>query len=540
MTQLQRVANYSALTPLDFLHRAARFISDRTAVIYGDQQFTYGQFHYRVGKLASALKDAGIKPGDCVAVMAPNTPAMLEAHYAIPRIGAIINPLNLKFDAAAIGYCLQHANIRCVICDQQYLHTMLEALSDAGSTVLVVTIRDSNAEGSISNDVLAYEEFIRSSESTVLEQTLEDESQPLSLLYTSGTTAKPKAVTYVHRGAYLAAMSNALSFGLNHNSVYLWTWPMFHSHGLSFVWAVTAVGGTHVCLRDVKPARVYELIGLHQVSHFCVAPTIMNTLATSEAAKQYATEESKTDRSSVQCIVGGAAPASASISRLEKLGIEVVHQYGNTECYGPVTVCWRQHSWEAMTVAERYSMMAKQGSPTPGVADLRVADMDSFEPVPMDGNTIGEVQVRGNTVMQGYYADDDATDATMVDGWLRTGDIATWHPDGSIEIKDRSVDLIISDGELISSVEVDEVLYQHPDVLEAAVVAKPDPVLGDVPYAFVTLRDGCTPDADALTNFCNNLLPAYKIPRAFEFCQLPRTATGKIKKSELREQAANS
>lgn len=539
MTQSERTASFTALSPLLFLERAGRYFAARPAVIDGSLQLTYGQLYSRVLNLAAALRSLGVGSGDRVALLSPNTAAMLEAHYAIPAAGAVINPLNLSFDAAAIAYCLQHAEPRCVICDQAFLPRLSEALSLTEVSPVVIVVMDNGCDTGIADDAILYEELLQEGNGSHDEPVEPDEFGMLSLLYTSGTTAKPKAVTYLHRGAYLAALSNALSVGLNHNSVFLWTWPMFHSHGLSFVWAVTAVGGTHVCLRDFDAGRVFDLIDHHRVTHFCVAPTVMNILANSPAAKIYSESRSPDEQQRVQCVIGGAAPASATITRFEKLGIEVIHQYGSTECYGPVTLCWRRHDWQSMTIDERHAMLAKQGSPTPGVTDFRIVDPDTNAPIPADGVAIGEIQLRGNTVMGGYYKDEEATSAAMRDGWYHTGDIASWHPDGFIEIKDRSVDLIISGGERISSVEIDDVLYQHPDVLEAAVVSKPDDEVGEVPFAFVTPRTGHEIEPESLRAFCVEHLPTHKVPRAFVARELPKTATGKIKKLELRQLAAH-
>lgn len=538
MMQPGQAASFAALSPLCFLQRAGRFFAGRPAVVYDDRQLTYGQMYTRVLRLGAALKELGVHPGDRVALMSPNTPAMLEAQYAIPMAGAIINPLNLGFDAEALSYCLRHARPRCVICDMAFVSRMREALSLAGISPPIVAVPDGSNCGDDEDGHVLYEALLKNADDPVDAPLEVDEQSPLSLLYTSGTTARPKAVTYVHRGAYLAALSNALSVGLNHNSVFLWTWPMFHSHGLSFVWAVTAVGGTHVCLREFDASRIYEMIDEYKVTHFCIAPTVMNALANSDAAQSYADKASALNRPPIQCIIGGAAPASATISRFEELGFEVLHQYGSTECYGPVTVCWRRHDWASMAIDERHAMLAKQGSPTPGVSDFRVVDPDSGLPIAKDGVAVGEIQLRGNTVMRGYYNDDEATEAAMRGGWYSTGDIASWHADGFIEIKDRSVDLIISGGERISSVEIDEVLYQHPDVLEVAVVAKHDSDKVEVPFAFVELREGRDLDSESLRAFCVERLPAHKVPSAFVARALPRTATGKIKKLELRELAS--
>ena len=530
MISSQTQANFVPLSPVSFLLRNAQFFTDRPAVIYGDQQFTYGEFYRRVQKLAAALKSAGIAAGDRVAVLAPNIPPMLEIHYAVPLIGAVLNPLNIRLDAASIGHSLFHADARLLICDREFLDLARQALDTVGRDVPIVVINDPAAGLPRAPGMADYEMFVGDAPDMAVELELDDEHQPLSVLYTSGTTATPKGVVYIHRGAYLAALSNALSFGLNHNTVYLWTWPMFHSHGLSFVWAVTAVGGTHVCLRQIDASRIFDLIRRHRVSHFAVAPTMMNMLANAPSAARISFEHS------VNCAVGGAAPASSVISTMEQLGIEVTHQYGSTECYGPATIAWRRPQWDHMTIDERYVFMSRQGTPTP-VTDLMVADPESMQPVARDGQSLGEVMLRGNTVMQGYFGDEDTSHDALSEGWFRTGDIAVWHPDGSMEIKDRSVDLIISESERISSVEIEEVLYKHPGVLEAAVVAKPDETLGEIPCAFVTLVPGSEASGDELMAYCQSNLADFKVPKRFVFSELPKTATGKIKKNELRELA---
>ncbi len=540
MTSKTPSPNFSPLTPVSFLLRAGRIFAGRPAVIYGERQVTYGQLKCRVGRLARALKEMGVQAGDCVALLAPNIPQTLEAHYAIPMIGAVIVPLNFRLDAHAIGRCVRHGRVRMVICDQQFLTVVEDALADSGANLPVVVINDGEVDAKLAHEYSDYEELIEDAENCLNESDITDETQLLSLLYTSGTSSSPKAVTYVHRGAYLSAMSNALSFGLDHNSVFLWTWPMFHSHGLSFVWAVTAVGGTHVCMREVDAASICTLMDLHRVSHFCVVPTVMNALAGVVADSNFVPKgvRSPTHAAPVRCIVGGAAPSAASVDKLEKAGIEVIHQYGSTECYGPVSVCWRRHAWDDMSTEERYSLMSKQGSPTPAVDDVRVSTLDSVEPVPMDGITTGEVLVRGNTVMREYFANEEANQLALGDGWFRTGDIATWHPDGSIEIKDRSADLIRSAEGRISSVEIDDVLHEHPAVLDAAVVSKPDTDNGEVPFAFIELRPGEATSTSELEEFCRSRLADVMIPRGFEFGELPKTATGKIQKSKLRKLAA--
>ena len=522
-------ANFAALTPLSFIRRAGQFFADKTAIVYDDRRISYAQFYERSARLAAALSGIGLKRGDCVALMAPNIPQMLEAQFGIPMIGAVIGPLNVELDGSAIESVLDRIDARCIIVDAEFLGAVRQALFASKSTIPVIVISETQGLSSDSS-TLDYETLVANNESPIVNFDVVDEFQRLSLLHTSGTTGAQKTVAYSHRGAYLAAVSNALSFGLDPDCVHLWTWPMFHSHGLSFVWAVTSVGGTHVCLRGHTPAQIFDLIAEYRVSHFCVAPTVMNALANDPSAR--------TCQGKVKCIVGGAVPPSSSMNKLESLGIETIHQYGASECYGPVTVCWRDSDWETMTNDERYQRFMRQGTPMPLIEDFMVADLDTLKAVPRDGRTLGAVVVRGNTVMQGYYADDSATESRMGGGWFRTGDIAVWHPDGSIEIKDRAADLIVCGGRRISSVEIDEVLYDHPDVLEAAVVAVWDEDLGEVPYAFVTQRSDSDLKIEDLEVHCRGALDDHKIPRQFEFTDLPRTATGKIKKSELRKRVA--
>ena len=425
------------------------------------------------------------------------------------------------------GIRVLHADARLLICDREFVDLARQALDTAGRDIPIVVINDAAAGLPPVSGMADYETFVDEAPDATVSQELEDENQPLSVLYTSGTTATPKGVVYTHRGAYLASLSNALSFGLNHNTVYLWTWPMFHSHGLSFVWAVTAVGGTHVCLRQIDASRIFDLIQRHRISHFCVAPSVINMLANDPSATRVSFAHK------VNCAVGGAAPASSIISTMEQLGIDVTHQYGSTECYGPATIAWRRPQWDHMTSDERYVFMSRQGTPTP-VTNLMVADPESMQPIARDGQSLGEVMLRGNTVMQGYFGDVDASNDALSEGWFRTGDIAVWHSDGSIEIKDRSVDLIISASERISSVGIEEVLYKHPGVLEAAVVAKPDETVGEIPCAFITLVPGSDVSEEALTTYCQSNLAEFKVPKHFVFRELPKN----INRQDQKERVA--
>ena len=529
MKSAHHKANFAPLSPVNFLLRGANFFGNRTAIIYGETQYSYFEFSNRVRGLAAGLRAAKIAAGDVVAILALNTPPMLEAHFAVPMIGGILSPLNVRLDVATIARALKHSRARLVICDGEFLELAQQAQMNAALDLPIVVINDPAAGLPIDRSFVDYEEFISQSPDVTKKPDIKDETQSISLLYTSGTTGTPKGVVYSHRGAYLAGLSNALSFGLTHDNIFLWTWPMFHSNGLSFIWSVTAVGGTHICGRSFDAPKIFDLIGRHKVSHFCAAPLVLNMLAADSSARDLRFAHA------VNCITGGSPPPSSIMSKLEKLGIDVTHQYGSSECYGPATVALRQSEWTQLDEQDRYKMMARQGAPTQVVDDLMVADPKTMIEVPRDGATAGEIMLRGNAIMSGYYNDEAASREVFADGWYHTGDIAVWHSDGVIEIKDRSKDMIISGGENISSVEIEEVLYQHPEVHEAAVVAKPDKALVEAPCAFVNRVAGSTVNAEDLVLFCRSFLAESKIPQDFVFRELPKTATGKIQKYALRE-----
>jgi fatty-acyl-CoA synthase len=530
-----RAANHASLTPSSFLARAAAVYPRKPAVVHGETTYTYAELYARSRRLASALSRRGIGVGDTVAVMAPNVPAMLEAHYGVPMVGAVLNALNYRLDARAIAFILQHADAKLLIADAEFSDTIGPALRLLPRPIPVVDVVDPLADPARGGARLGetdYERLLDEGDPAHAWARPDDEWQALALLYTSGTTGNPKGVVYSHRGAYLNALGNALALGLGPRSVYLWTLPMFHCNGWTHTWAVTAVGGTHVCLRKVDPAQIFHLIHRHGVTHLCGAPVVLTALI-------HAPEEAKIrPERVVEVATGGAAPPSAVILAMEAMGFRVTHLYGLTESYGPATICAWQPEWDDLSLSERATQSARQGAAYPTLDELMVADPVTLEPVRRDGATMGELMLRGNTVMRGYLRNPAATEEALRGGWLHTGDLAVWHPDGYVEVKDRSKDIIISGGENVSSLEVEEVLYRHPAVMEAAVVAKPDARWGESPCAFVTLRPDAAPvTADVIIAWCREHLAHFKAPRTVVFGPLPKTSTGKIQKYVLREQA---
>ena len=524
-------ANYTPLTPLSFLAWAARVYPGKTAVIHGERTFTYAELAARVRRLGSALARRGIGRGDTVAIMAPNVPAMLEAHYGVPLAGAVLNPLNYRLDARTLAFILEHGQAKALITDREFSSTIAEALALLGRPILVIDVDDPLYEGGRLVGEKDYEAFLAEGDPAWAGVGPVDEWQAICLLYTSGTTGDPKGVVYHHRGAYLNALGNALTFGLSPRAVYLWTLPMFHCSGWTYTWAVTAVGGTHVCLRRVDPALIFPAIARHGVTHMCGAPIVMTMLIHAPGAVK--TRFAHT----VEMATGGAAPPSTVISAMEAMGFRVTHLYGLTETYGPATVCAWQEVWRALPLAERAAQMARQGVTYVTLEDMMVADPETMQPVERDGRTMGEIMLRGNTVMKGYLKNPGATGAAFRGGWFHTGDLAVWHADGYVEIKDRSKDVIISGGENISSLEVEEQLYRHPAVMEAAVVARADATWGETPCAFVTLKPGAAATAEEIIAFLREQIAHYKVPRHVVFGQLPKTSTGKIQKFVLRERA---
>lgn len=529
----RNAANYQPLSPVNFLVRAAAVYPNKTAVIHGDTSFTYAEFYTRSRRLASALAKRGIGRGDTVSIMAPNVPPLLEAHYAVPMLGAVLNALNIRLDASAIAFMLDHGEAKVILTDRMFSGVIKEALEIATNTPLVIDIDDPLDQSGELLGEMDYETFLQEGDPEFTWTPPEDEWQALSLNYTSGTTGDPKGVVYHHRGAFLNALGNTISFGLSPQTVYLWTLPMFHCNGWTYTWAVTAACGTHVCLRAVDPALIFPMIEEHKVTHMCGAPIVLTMLihAPRETQRTF-------DHGPIEIATGGAAPPSAVIEGMEKMGFRVTHLYGMTESYGPSTLCAWQSDWDDLEGDARAAVMARQGVNYVTLEDQTVMDSETMQPVPADGETIGELMLRGNTVMRGYLKNPKTTNETLSGGWLHTGDLAVMHEDGYIEIKDRAKDIIISGGENISSLEIEEVLYKHPKIMEAAVVARPDEKWGETPCAFVTPIEGETGlDEAEVTAYCRENMAHFKCPKTIIFSELPKTSTGKIQKFVLRERA---
>jgi fatty-acyl-CoA synthase len=525
-------ANFAPLTPLSFLPRSAEIHPGRVAVIHGTRRYTYRQFYDRARQLASALAAAGVRAGDVVSAMLPNVPAMMEAHHGVPMLGAVLNTINTRLELATIAYILDHAEAKVLITDREFSGQVGPALAKLKKRPLVIDVDDALYLGPGERlGGIEYEEFIAKGDPSFAWMSPADESSAIALNYTSGTTGNPKGVVYHHRGTFLESVGNIMAWPLPPKPVYLWTLPMFHCNGWCFPWSVVAMGGTHVCLRKVDPALIFSMIAKHGVTHMCGAPTVLNLLTSASA------EQRRRFDHLVDIQTGGSPPPAKVIKGMEELGFRVTHIYGMTELQGPSTLCVPQDGWGKLPLEERAALTARQGVRYPVVEGHMVADPKSLQPVPQDGKTIGEIMVRGNTVMLGYLKEPKATTDIFRGGWMRTGDLAVEHPDGYVEIKDRAKDIIISGGENISSVEVEIALYKHPAVQLAAVVARPDQKWGETPCAFVQLKLGAKASAEEIIAFCRDQLAHFKAPKLVVFGPLPTTATGKIQKFVLRERA---
>lgn len=529
----QRKANHVALTPLSFLHRVADVYPDRASVVYGDRQYTWRQTHERCCKLASALRGAGIKQGDTVSVLAFNTPEMVEAHFGVPMSGAVLNTINTRLEAETIAYILEHGNAQALVVDSELLPVAMDGIAKRGATLKVILINDTqaNAHKPADADYIDYEAFIDTADGSYRGEMPADEWQTLALNYTSGTTGRPKGVLYHHRGSYLMTMGTVLGWSIPRHPVYLYSVPLFHCNGWGHAWTMAAVAGTIVCLRSVDPKVMFNLIEQHQVTHFGGAPIVLSMLANAPAADQ-----KHFDRT-IEVMTAGAPPPAAVISRMNEFGFNVMHVYGLTETYGHVLQAAPQEHWANLSVAEQSELISRQGVCFPMTEAVDVVAGEPPVSVPHDGETMGEIVLRGNTIMKGYLDNPEATDDSLRDGWFWSGDLAVVYPDGYVQIKDRAKDIIISGGENISSVEIESALYKHAAVADAAVVAMPDEKWGESPCAFVTLKPDASATEQELIDHVAANIARFKRPKRVVFGDLPKTATGKIQKYELRVRA---
>ena len=526
-------ANFVPLTPLTFLERAKDIYPNYEALVYEDRKYTWLDIYKRCTQFASALEKIGITKGDTVSVMACNTPEIFEAHYSVPMTGAVLNTINIRLDSKTVSYILEHSDAKVLIVDRQFHEVVKKALSNIKKEIKIIDIFDKYADQSKLGKIgdLEYEEFLKTGDTDYVWKRPDDEWQAISLSYTSGTTGNPKGVVYHHRGSYLMATGSAVAWNMPNRLVFLCVVPMFHCNGWCYPWTVPMLNGKTICLRNIDIKKIFELIENYKVTHFGGAPIVLNMI----------TGASESDRKElkhkVYVLTAGAPPPSIIFKKMKSLGFEVMHVYGLTETYGHITQCAWNDDWNSLDEDKVNEIKARQGVRYPNTEGVSVIDPESMKPVPRDGKTMGEIMIKGNVVMKGYYKDKDATDKAMKDGWFHSGDLAVMHPDGYIKIQDRSKDIIISGGENISSIEIENTLAKHPSVSIAAVVAKPDEKWGEVPCAFIeAVKDKSTTEKE-LIDFCKETLANFKVPKKIEFCELPKTSTGKIQKFELRKKA---
>jgi fatty-acyl-CoA synthase len=527
----KNAANFVALSPLRYLERAAHIYPHQAAIIHGTRQITWREKYTRCRQFAHQLNQLGIGKNDTVSVLLPNIPAMIEAHFAVPMAGAVLNTLNTRLDAKTLAFMLDHAESKLLLVDSEFSTLAQEALALVKHQVIVIDVHDAEYDGAVKDiGFIEYETWLAQGDADFEWHLPNDEWDAISLNYTSGTTGNPKGVVYHHRGAYINAASNIIASGMIPRAKYLWTLPLFHCNGWCFAWTMAANGGTNICLRKVDTEQVFQLIAQHKVDYFCGAPIVLSMLINTPKDKQIAFNHR------VEVMVAGAAPPAAIIEGMRNIGINVTHVYGLTETYGPSALCASQAGWSDLSIQEQAQLHSRQGA-YPLQDGMKVIDPETMEPVPHDGHTMGEIMFRGNIVMKGYLKNPKATEEAFAGGWFHTGDLAVCQPDGYAKIMDRSKDLIISGGENISSLEIEEVLYQHPAVLTAAVVAKPDPYWQEVPCAFIEVKTGHELSAEQLIEHCKQYLARYKLPKDIVMTEIPKTSTGKLQKFILREWA---
>ena len=526
-------ANYVPLTPLSFLERAKDIYPNYEAVVYESRKYTWSEVYKRCIKFASALDKLGIKTGDTVSVLAFNTPEIFEAHYSIPMVGAVINAINTRLDSKTISYILNHSEAKVLIVDRQFHDVVKKALEEVNSKITIIDIDDKDANLTDSKNIgsLEYEEFLNSGDENFKWKMPKDEWQAIALGYTSGTTGNPKGVVYHHRGSYLMATGSAVAWNMPNQLNFLYTVPMFHCNGWCYPWTMSMIHGRVICLRNIDVKKIFELIDKYEVTHFGGAPIVLNMLANAPEDQQ------KELKRKVYVLTAGAPPPSIIFEKMQKLGFEVMHVYGLTETYGHILQCAWNQEWDELDQNNQNEIRARQGVRYPNTEGVIVMDPETMKPVPHDGKTMGEIMIRGNVVMKGYFKDKEATEKSMDGGWFHSGDLAVTHPSGYIKIQDRSKDIIISGGENISSIEIENTISKHPAVSLAAVVAKPDEKWGETPCAFVELIEGKSSSEEEIIKFCRETLAGFKLPKKVVFTPLPKTSTGKIQKFELRKQA---